>query len=112
MLMRPALFKKMAEPFEVALLVAGSATAVPELRALEQQLGYKLQSVFAYAFSVPRLHDGRSAKFQQNVARFRLYRHRSLQFNTPFAAVLLLLRSVAGVPLSFLFFVFVGPSFP
>ena len=51
MLMRPALFQKMAEPFEVALLVAGSATAVPELRALEQQLGYKLQSVFAYAFS-------------------------------------------------------------
>ena len=26
--------------------------------------------------------DGRSAKFRQNVARFRLYRHRSLQENT------------------------------
>ena len=33
-----------------------------------------------------RLHDGRSAKFRQNVARFRLYRHRFLQENTRFAA--------------------------
>ena len=33
-----------------------------------------------------RRHDGRSAKFRQNVARFRLYRHRSLQLNTRFAA--------------------------
>ena len=33
-----------------------------------------------------RRHDGRSAKFQQNVARFRLYRHRFLQENTRFAA--------------------------
>ena len=30
--------------------------------------------------------DGRSAKFRQNVARFRLYRHRSLQENTRFSA--------------------------
>ena len=29
-----------------------------------------------------RRHDGRSAKFRQNVARFRLYRHQSLQVNT------------------------------
>ena len=34
-----------------------------------------------------RRHDGRSAKFRQNVARFRLYRHRFLQENTRFAAV-------------------------
>ena len=33
-----------------------------------------------------RRHDGRSAKFQQNVARFRLYRRRSLQENMRFAA--------------------------
>ena len=33
-----------------------------------------------------RRHDGRSAKFRQNVARFRLYRHRFLQENTRFAA--------------------------
>ena len=33
-----------------------------------------------------RRHDGRSAKFRQNVARFRLYRRRSLQVNTRFAA--------------------------
>ena len=33
-----------------------------------------------------RRHDGRSAKFRQNVARFRLYRHRSLQVNTRFSA--------------------------
>ena len=33
-----------------------------------------------------RRHDGRSAKFRQNVARFRLYRHRSLQVNKRFAA--------------------------
>ena len=33
-----------------------------------------------------RRHDGRSAKVRQNVARFRLYRHRSLQVNTRFAA--------------------------
>ena len=33
-----------------------------------------------------RRHDGRSAKSRQNVARFRLYRHRSLQANTRFAA--------------------------
>ena len=32
------------------------------------------------------LLDGRSAKFQQDVARFRLYRHRFLQENTRFAA--------------------------
>ena len=31
-------------------------------------------------------HDGRSAKFRQNDARFRLYRHRSLKVNTRFAA--------------------------
>ena len=31
-------------------------------------------------------HDGRSAEFRQNVARFRLYRHRFLQENTRFAA--------------------------
>ena len=30
--------------------------------------------------------DGRSAKFRQNVARFRLYRHRFLQENMRFAA--------------------------
>ena len=38
--------------------------------------------------SIGRRHDGRSAKFRQkfNVARFRLYRHRSLQLNTRFAA--------------------------
>ena len=29
---------------------------------------------------------GRSAKFQQNLARFRLYRHRSLQVTTRFSA--------------------------
>ena len=34
----------------------------------------------------PDLHDGRSAKFWQNVARFRLYGHRFLQENTRFAA--------------------------
>ena len=33
-----------------------------------------------------RRHDGRSAKFRQNVARFRLYRHRFLQENMRFAA--------------------------
>ena len=33
-----------------------------------------------------RRHDGRSAKFQQNLARFRLCRRRSLQLNTRFAA--------------------------
>ena len=33
-----------------------------------------------------RRHDGRSAKIRQNVARFRLYRHRFLQENTRFAA--------------------------
>ena len=33
-----------------------------------------------------RRHDGRSAKFRQNVARFRLYRHRFLQLNMRFAA--------------------------
>ena len=33
-----------------------------------------------------RRHDGRSAKFRQNVARFRLYRHRTLQANTRFSA--------------------------
>ena len=33
-----------------------------------------------------RRHDGRSANFRQNVARFRLYRHRSLQVNTRFSA--------------------------
>jgi hypothetical protein len=33
-----------------------------------------------------RRHNGRSAKFRQNVARFRLYRHRFLQENTRFAA--------------------------
>ena len=33
-----------------------------------------------------RRHDGRSAKFRQNVARFRLYRHRFLQQNMRFAA--------------------------
>ena len=33
-----------------------------------------------------RRHDGRSAKFRQNVARFWLYRHRFLQENTRFAA--------------------------
>ena len=32
-----------------------------------------------------RRHDGRSAKFRQNVARFRLYRHRFLQVNTRFS---------------------------
>ena len=31
-------------------------------------------------------HDGRSAKFRQNVARFRLYRLRFLQENMRFAA--------------------------
>ena len=31
-------------------------------------------------------HDGRSAKFRQNVARFRLYRRRSLQVSTRFTA--------------------------
>ena len=40
---------------------------------------------------VPRLADGPDrvvhfAKFRQNVARFRLYRHRFLQENTRFAA--------------------------
>ena len=35
---------------------------------------------------IGRRHDGRSAKFRQNVARFRLYRHRFLQENTRFAA--------------------------
>ena len=30
-------------------------------------------------------HDGRSAKFRQDDARFRLNRHRSLQVNTRFA---------------------------
>ena len=34
----------------------------------------------------PRLCDGRSAKFRQNVAGFRLYRHRFLQETTHFAA--------------------------
>ena len=34
-------------------------------------------------------HDGRSATFQQNVARFRLYRHRSLQENARFSAFFL-----------------------
>ena len=29
-----------------------------------------------------RRHDGRSAKFRQNVARFRLYRHRFVQEDT------------------------------
>ena len=33
-----------------------------------------------------RRHDGRSAKFRQNVARFRLYRHRFFQENTRFSA--------------------------
>ena len=33
-----------------------------------------------------RRHDDRSAKFRQNVARFRLYRHRFLQENTRFEA--------------------------
>ena len=33
-----------------------------------------------------RRHDGRSAKCQQDVARFRLYLHQSLQANTRFAA--------------------------
>ena len=33
-----------------------------------------------------RRHDGRSAKFRQNVARFRLYRLRILQENMRFAA--------------------------
>ena len=33
-----------------------------------------------------RRHDGRSARFRQNVARFRLYRRRFLQENTRFAA--------------------------
>ena len=32
-----------------------------------------------------RRHDGRSAKFRHNVARFRLYRHRSLQVNMRFS---------------------------
>ena len=32
--------------------------------------------------SAGRRHDGRSAKFRQSVARFRLYRHRFLQENT------------------------------
>ena len=36
--------------------------------------------------AIGRRHDGRSAKFRQNVARFRLYRHRSLQVITRFAA--------------------------
>ena len=31
-------------------------------------------------------HDGRSAKFRQNVARFRLYRHRFLQVNMRLSA--------------------------
>ena len=33
-----------------------------------------------------RRHDGRSAKYRQIVARFRLYRYRSLQENMRFAA--------------------------
>ena len=33
-----------------------------------------------------RRHNGRSAKFRQNGARFRLYRHRFLQVNMRFAA--------------------------
>ena len=40
----------------------------------------------ATAHDAARRHDGRSAKFRQIVARFRLYRHRSLQENTRFAA--------------------------
>ena len=36
--------------------------------------------------STPLYDRGRSATFRQNVARFRLYRHRSLQENTRFSA--------------------------
>ena len=35
---------------------------------------------------VGRRHDGRSAKFRHNVARFRPYRHQSLQVSTRFSA--------------------------
>ena len=49
-----------------------------------ENLKEPLRSVINLDASLPR--DGRSVKFRQNVARFRLYRHRSLQANTRFSA--------------------------
>ena len=71
-----------------AAVAAAVPAAVPAYRARREYDPFadEPEDDMPYLAAKIRRHDGRSAKFRQNVARFRLYRHRFLQENTRFAA--------------------------
>ena len=70
--------------FEVAEASTARDRAAAELLEARRRQAEAVQEARTRALKAQ--HEGRSAKFRQIVARFRLYRHRSLQENTRFAA--------------------------
>ena len=74
---------KMCQQLSTILRVGAGVAAE---HALLRGAGGRAAAGVPTTLSSGRRHDGRSAKFRQNVARFRLYRHRFLQENMRFSA--------------------------